>query len=206
METQDLDAAERPAEALLFEPVEGERHQPGAARAGVVDALVAAAQKPEAHLRVLGDAVLVPAAHLLQRAVPDEAHGAPEDDGVAVGPRRHADVEEVAVAVKEAPQVLVVLPVEIALGALHEGDVPVGEVADEVLQEAGLDDVVGVHDGDHLVLGRWPPGGLVEGAGLEAGPIGQVHELEARAQLHAERLKGAPRFLVGRVVVHNLDH
>src|SRR5207237_4264592 len=62
-----LDAAKRPPEALLLEAVEGQRHQAGAVRLALVDAAVAAAEQPEAGLRVLGDDLLVPAADLVQR-------------------------------------------------------------------------------------------------------------------------------------------
>src|SRR5207245_3558399 len=59
---QDLDAAERPAEALLLETVEVERHHPRAVRGRVVHARVAATEHAQARLRILGDAGLAPAA------------------------------------------------------------------------------------------------------------------------------------------------
>ena len=61
---EDLDAAERPAEALPLQPVEAQRHQPRALRLGDVDAAEAEAEQAQARLGVLGDAVLVPAADL----------------------------------------------------------------------------------------------------------------------------------------------
>src|SRR5207248_1333926 len=67
-------------------------------------------------------------ADLLQRLAPDEAHRAREDDRVPVRAGGHRDLEEVAIAVVEAAQVLVVLPVAIVLRCLDECDVGVAFV------------------------------------------------------------------------------
>jgi hypothetical protein len=123
---------------------------------------------------------------------------------VPANPCGHADVEEVAVAVEEAAEVGVVLPVSVVLSRLHEGDVRVGEVGRGRPQPPRMGDVVGVDDGDHLDLGGEPPRRLVEGAGLEARPGLQVHELEARTELAADRLQRPPHLRIGGVVVHHL--
>ena len=167
---QDLDAPQRPAKALLLEAVEGERHQPFAEYAALVDTDRAAAQHPQAGLGILGDAGLVPAAYLRKRGPADQAHGAGEDDGVTVRPGGHRDVEEVPVAEEEPAQVLVVLPVAIVLWGLNEGDLRILEMPDHGAQESGLDQVVRVDDAQDLDLVRQPAGGFVERACLVAGP------------------------------------
>ena len=71
------------------------------------------------------------------------------------------------------------------LGALDECDLRVREEAHQVLQEVGLDDVVGVDDADDLDLLGQPARGFVERPGLEPRPVLEMHELEALAQLGA---------------------
>ncbi len=206
VELEDLDAAERPAEALLLEPVEVERHEALAVRGGVVHAAVAGAEHAQGRLGILGDALLVPAADLVERGAADQAHGAAEDDRVAVAARRHGDVEEVAEAVEEPAQVAVVLPVAVVLRGLDERHARVVEVADGLLQPARVHAVVGVDDAEDLHLLGEVLGGLVEGAGLEARPVLEVHEGEARAELLAQLLQRLPHRRVGGVVVDHLDH
>ena len=158
VELEDLDTTERPAKALLLEAVEVERHQPLPVRRRVVDAAIAGAEHAQRRLRVLGDALLVPATDLVERRASDQPHRAAEDDRVAVTARDHRDVEEIAEAVEEAAQIGVVPPVAIVLRGLHERDRRIVEVADRVAQPLRMHLVVRVHDAEDLDLlgeSRW---------------------------------------------------
>ena len=83
---QDLNPAERPAESLLFQTIEGQRHQPLAEGGGLEDADPAAAQHSKARLGILRNHLLVPAADLLQSGATNQAHRPGEDDAVAIRP------------------------------------------------------------------------------------------------------------------------
>ena len=201
---QDLHAAEGPAEALLLEPVEIQRHHARAVRGAVVHPAIPAAEDAQAGLGVFGDARLAPAPDLLQRGAADQAHGAAEDDRVAVRPRPHGHVKEIAEAEEQSPQIAVVLPVAVVLRALREPHRGIVEVPHHRREELRGHDVVGINDPDDLDVRRQPPGGLVERPGLVARPVLQVDELETLTQLSAQRLQGAPQGGIGRVVVHHL--
>ena len=204
MLVQDLDAPQCPAKALLLETVEGERHHSLAAGLGHVDPAPSTAEEAQAGLRVLGDAGLVPAPDRLQGAPPEESHGAGEDDRVPVRAGRHAECEEVAVAVVKPAQVGFVLPTAVLLRRLHEGDARVGEVARHVAQPVGIDRVVRVDHADHLHLLGQPACGLVERARLIPGPILKVEEGEPGAEAAAVILDRPPERRVGGVVVDHL--
>src|SRR5262249_59401747 len=133
-----------------------------------------------------------PAPDLLEDRAPNQAHRAREDDRVAVGARRHGHVEEVAIAVEEAPQVAVVLPVAVVLWRLNERNLRVSEMADCVAQPVGLDHVVGVDNADPLDLAWQPPGRLVQRTRLEPGPPLEVYEVKAGAESLAESLERPP--------------
>jgi hypothetical protein len=77
-------------------------------------------------------------------------------------------------------------------------------VADHRAQPVRLDHVVGVDHSEQLNVLRQPARRLVEGAGLEARPVLEVDELEARTQPLALRLQGAPQLAVRGVVVDHL--
>src|SRR5438876_7248784 len=109
---------------------------------------MATREDAEAGLGVLCHYIRVPAADLLQRAAPDEAHRAREDDGVAVRTAGHSDLEEVLVAEVEAAQILVVSPVAIVLRGLDESDLGIGKVTDHRPKPVRLDHVVRVDDAD----------------------------------------------------------
>src|SRR5207253_3636031 len=81
---QDLHPAQRPSVTLLLEAIETKRHQPRAPRARFIHPSVAATEDAKAGLGILRDAGLVPTADLLERLASKQAHGAGEDDGVAM--------------------------------------------------------------------------------------------------------------------------
>jgi len=78
-------------------------------------------------------------------------------------------------------------------------------VAHHGAKPVGLHHVVGINDADQLDVLRQSPGCLVQGAGFEARPVFQVHELETRPELLAQRLERGPVLAVGGVVVDDLD-
>ena len=162
-------------------------------------------QHAQAGLGVLGHDIRIPAADIFQRAAPYEAHRARENDGVAVRAAGHRDLEEVLVAVIEAPQVLVVRPVAIVLRGLDEGDFGIRKVSDHRAKPVRLDYVVGVDDADDLDVFGQPARGFIERAGLEPRPVLEMHESESRAELLALRLERTPDFAIRRVVVDDLD-
>ena len=65
--------------------------------------------------------------------------------------------------------------------------------------------VVGIHDAEDLDLRGEPRCGFVERSGLEARPVLEMHEGEARPELRAELLDRLPERRVGGVVVDDLD-
>ena len=122
VQAQDLHATQRPPEALLLEPSEGQRHEAAAVGAVDIDTLQAQGQQAQGSLGVLSDDGMVEAADGIEGRTTDEAHGASEDDGVAAGASHHGDIEEIAVGVIEAAQVGIVRPVAVVLRDLDEGD------------------------------------------------------------------------------------
>ena len=202
---QDLDAPERPAEPLLLQAIETQWHQAFAPDGWLEDTDGTEPKHAKACLGVLGDHAFLPTADPFQRRPPDQAHRSGKDDGVAVGAGRHRDVEEIAVAVKEAAEVAAVLPIPIVLRCLHEGDSVIGEVADHLLQEARSHDVIGIDDAQDGDVRRQAASGFVERARLVAGPGIEMDELKGRSQLGAECLEGTPYLRVFGVVVDDLD-
>src|ERR1700694_1580004 len=202
---ENLDSAERPTETLLLQTIEVQRHQPLAVGRRVVDALVAGAEDAQGGFRTLGDAFLIPATDLIERRTPNQPHGPAEDDGVAVTPRRHRDVEEIAKAVEETAEVLVVSPVTVVLRRLHECDRRIFEVADRVLQPLRMHAIVRVDDPENLDLFGKVLGGFVESAGLEPWPVLEMDEREPGAEFLAELFERSPYGLVGGVVVDDLN-
>src|SRR5207245_3037665 len=162
MQPQDLDSTQCPAETLFLEAVEAERHEPLTVGTRHVDADMATRQHAQAGLRIFGDNIGIPSADLLQRAAPDEAHRAREDDRVAVRAGWHGDLEEVAVAVIETAQILVVGPVAIVLRRLDEGHFGVGEVSDHCPKPIRLDHLIRIHDTDDLALYMQPTSLLLQ--------------------------------------------
>src|ERR1700682_5918215 len=88
-ETQDLHAAQRPAETLLLESVEIQRHHARAVRGAVVHTAIPTPEHAQTGLRVFGDALLIPTADLIEHRPPDQPHRAAEDDRVAMRAARH---------------------------------------------------------------------------------------------------------------------
>ena len=186
---QDLDPAECPSESLLLQTIKTQRHQAFPPDGRFVNANRPQAEHAKTGLRILRDDVLVPATDSLQRGSADQAHRPRENDGVAVRPARHRDIEEIAIAIEQASEIAAILPIAVVLWRLHECHALVGEVADHFLQEGRLDHVIGIDDAQDADVLRQPPRGLVERARLVAWPGVQVNELEAWAQLFAERLE-----------------
>ena len=205
VKSQDLHASQRPAKALLLEPVEAQGHQTVAKSFWNVDPRIAACQHPQARLSVLGHNVRVPAADFVEYFPPDQAHRPREDDRVAVRAGRHRDLEKVLIAVIQTAQILVVRPVAIVLRCLDEGDLGVGEMADRRAQPVRLHNVVGVDDTDDRHVVRKTARRLVEGTGLVPRPVFEVHELKAGAEPFAFSLDGIPIRRVGSVVVDHLN-
>ena len=204
VQPQDLDSTQRPTKALLLESVEAQRHQALPVGTWHVDAGVAARQHAQAGLGVLRHDIGIPASDFLQRAAPDEAHRAREDDRVPVRATGHRDLEEVLVAEVEPPQVLVVRPVAIVLRGLNERDLGIGEVADHRAEPVRLDHVIGVDDADDLDVCRQARGCFVQRAGFESGPVLEVHELESWTQLLALSFERSPDLTIRGVVVDDL--
>ena len=95
MTTQDLDPAERPAEALAPQTLIGERHDPVPECNRQVDRPGAGCEDPQRRFGVLGDDRLIPAPDRVERRTPDQAHRARENDRVPMGSAHHPDLEEV---------------------------------------------------------------------------------------------------------------
>ena len=202
---QNLDPAERPSESLLLQAVKTQRHQALAPDGRFVNADRPQAEHPKTRLRILGDDALVPAADSLQRRSADQTHRPGENDGVAVGAARHGDVEEIAIAVEQPSKIAAVLPIAIVLWRLHERHALVGEVADHLFEEGGLDQVIGIDDAEDADVLRQPPGGLIQRARLVTRPGLEVDELKPFAQLFAQCLERAPDLRVPGVVIDDLD-
>ena len=104
-------------------------------------------------------------------------------------------------------QIRVPLPLSVVLGALHKRHGGFGEVADEVFEPRGINDVVGINDSDDLrtrigVLAQ----GEVQGTRLEPRPRGDVDEVHQRP-VRAVQLDGIPDLRIFGVVVdyHDLE-
>ena len=170
-----------------------------------VTRVVALLDQAQAELGVLADAPLGPAADLFQRAPTHHGHGAVLDQRVALVAVVHADAEEaVELPVAHALEGLA-LPVAVGLRRLHDGDLGLVEVRHQAGQPVGIDHVVGVDDAHHLGARIGDLEAVVERAGLEAGPVGEVEEAEARTELGAAALERLPQGLVAGVVVEDQD-
>jgi hypothetical protein len=158
-------------------------------------------EQAQRQLGVLGHAPLVPAAHLAEGGTPDQPHGAPEDGGVALVPRRLAHREEVLVRVVETPEVVSVPPEAVVLRSLDEADPLVGKERGGVTEPVGFHLVVGVHDPDESGSRVGDRLGVVEGSGLVPGPVEQAVETQDVRVLGAEGFDRDDEGVVDRVVV-----
>ena len=196
----DLDGALSPALALLLEGEEGVGREAATHHHVHIAQRVALIHQAQGEFRVLADGPFRPLA-LQQRLGAHQRHGAVLDDGVALVAVVHADAEEAVVLVVHHPPEGVAAPAPVGLRRLHHGGVRIIEVAHHILQPATHHHVVGIHHADDLGIGRRLRQPVVERASLEAGPLGQVEELEVLGQRGHELLDRLPELLVLRVVV-----
>ena len=122
------------------------------------------------------------------------------DDRVVLVALDHADVEEAGVLAVHHRLEHRALAVAMVLRRLHQAHGGVAEVRHQVPQPVLVHDVVGIDHRDHFGVRRRHLQCLVQGAGLEARELGNVEELEARAERLAMRLDRLPVRLLGRVV------
>src|SRR3569623_405853 len=180
---ENLHGAVRPAETLSYVAGKGMGRETSAEHFVDVNRFVALRQQAQAQLRVLADAPLRPALHLVQCRLAEQCHGAVLDDGDAFVAMHHADVEEAGVFPVDHFLEAIAFPAAMVLRRLHEGDFAVFEMRREALQPVAPHQIITVDHTDDFRIG----GGLLkrenERAGQEAVTIAERENAETRAEL-----------------------
>ncbi len=150
MLAHQLQAAERPALTLALVGRERIGQEPIAIAAIGVMREPSAGENGDAEIAVLHDGVARPAADAIERVPPDQAHRAVHDNGIDLVALDHADIEEPGIFGVHGVMHNRAIAVAVILRRLHQPNLRIGKLRNQIFEPVRLDHIVGVDHADDL--------------------------------------------------------